>query len=128
MAIGVGVQVVAHAPAEVEQRLAGQRMARGEVGEQPKPRPSSPAPRRTTPRPPRSARRPRVAGVDEVVERAEDEVEQVHVVAELARQQPAGERERPRDALGRRARLRQPVAVSSVQQHAAASSRGDRGR
>ena len=44
----------------------------------------------------------RVAEVDEVVERAEDEVEPVDVVAHLARQQPAGERERPRDAARRR--------------------------
>ena len=43
--------------------------------------------------------------VDEVVERAEHEVEQVDVVADVARQQPAGERERARDAPRRRARL-----------------------
>ena len=49
--------------------------------------------------------RVRAAVVDEVVERAEDEVEQVDVLAHGPRQQPAGERERPRDAVRGRARL-----------------------
>ena len=49
--------------------------------------------------------------VDEVVERAEDEVEQVDVVAARARQQPAGERERAGDAVRGRARLARVAAV-----------------
>ena len=47
---------------------------------------------------------------------------QVDVVAQLARQQPAGDRERARDALGRRARLDQADVLRAVQQHARAAS------
>jgi len=54
---------------------------------------------------PDARRRVRVAEVDEVVERAEHEVEPVDVVADLARQQAARDRERPRDPARRVARL-----------------------
>ncbi|HEU4538196.1 MAG TPA: transglycosylase SLT domain-containing protein, partial [Polyangiaceae bacterium] len=48
-----------------------------------------------------------LAVVDQVVERAEHEVQEVHVVAYLAGQHPAGEGERPRDAARGRTRFEQ---------------------
>ena len=49
--------------------------------------------------------RVRVAVVHEVVQRAEHEIEQVDVVAHVAGQQPAGQRERPRHLARRRPRF-----------------------
>ena len=58
--------------------------------------------------------------VDEVVERAEDEVEAVDVVAHVGGEQAAGERERPPDAAGRAPRLGQErvgLRLRPLQQH-----------
>jgi hypothetical protein len=51
--------------------------------------------------------RARVAVVDEVVERAEEEVQAVDVVADRAGKQAAGDGERARDAFRRASRLAQ---------------------
>ena len=108
------VEVVAHPRAEVAQRRARERVARREVlehGDLARRRAGVAGAQSST-----AATRSAASGsavVDEVVERAEHEVEQVDVVAHVARQQPAGERERARATrLRRRARPRRGRALT----------------
>ena len=118
MAIGAGLQVVAHAAAEVGERVAGEgwrapgRRACAASRERRRRR------RRTSARPPQAA--PRRA--DRRRRRGRrgcgNEVEPVDVVAHVAGQQPAGEREGPRHAVGGRARRREATS-----RHAAAAAR-----
>jgi hypothetical protein len=114
---------VVHAEAEVAQRVARQAVARVERLERARLRGGDDpvvAPRLHQRQP---LERARVAVVDEVVERAEDEVEQVDVVAHVARQQAAGDRERAGDPPRRRARPAQLVVVRPLQQHASSLPR-----